>query len=90
MGWCGGMRDACTLPGRETSMELANEAAWDRVTRVILGLVLLYLGWAGVASGTLGAVFKILGVLPLVTGIVGWCPTHTLFGVATKKPDCCC
>lgn len=61
----------------------ANEAAWDRTLRIVVGLVLLYLGWAGVVGGTLGVVFRFLGVLPLVTGVVGFCPAYALFGVST-------
>ena len=63
-----------------------NEAPWDRVLRVFVGLALLYLGWAGVVGGVLGAVFKVLGFLPLITGIVGWCPAYSAFGVSTYKP----
>jgi hypothetical protein len=62
-----------------------NEAVWDRVVRVVAGLVLLYLGWAGVVTGTLGVVFKWLGFLPLLTGIIGYCPAYTLFKTKTKK-----
>ena len=60
-----------------------NEASWDRVIRVMIGLGLLYLGWAGIVGGTLGVVFKFLGFLPLVTGLVGFCPVYALFGVST-------
>lgn len=60
-----------------------NEAGWDRALRVVLGIVLLYLGWAGVVGGTLGLVFMIVGFLPLVTGLVGWCPAYAVFGVST-------
>ncbi len=60
-----------------------NEATWDRVVRIILGIVLLYLGWAGVVGGTAGLVLKIAGFLPLATGIVGYCPAYALFGVST-------
>jgi hypothetical protein len=62
-----------------------NEAVWDRVVRVVAGLVLLYLGWGGVVAGTLGTVFKWLGFLPLLTGIVGYCPAYPLLGIKTKK-----
>lgn len=66
-----------------------NEAAWDRVLRVLLGVVLLYLGWSGAVGGTLGWIFKIGGFLPLVTGIVGWCALYEVFGVTTcsRVPD---
>jgi hypothetical protein len=60
-----------------------NEAAWDRALRILAGLILLYLGWAGVVGGTLGVVFKILGFLPLLTGVIGYCPAYALFGVST-------
>jgi hypothetical protein len=66
-------------------MRWINEAGWDRALRVIAGVVLLYLGWAGVVSGTLGTVFKWVGFLPIITGFVGWCPAYTLLGMGTKK-----
>jgi hypothetical protein len=65
--------------------KLINEAGWDRGIRVIVGIVLLYLGWAGVVTGTLGLVLKIGGLLPQITGLVGWCPAYTLLGWRTKR-----
>lgn len=62
-----------------------NEASWDRGIRVVAGLVLLYLGFGGVVAGTLGSVFKVLGFLPLLTGVFGYCPAYTLFGISTCK-----
>lgn len=60
-----------------------NEAGWDRALRVLIGVVLLYLGWSGAVGGTFGWIFKIGGFLPLVTGIVGWCAVYAIFGVST-------
>jgi hypothetical protein len=68
-------------------MNWINEARWDRVLRVIAGVVLLYLGWAGIVTGTLGTVCKWLGFLPLITGLVGWCPAYRLLGLTTKKAE---
>lgn len=65
--------------------EYINEAGWDRVVRVILGLVLLYLGWFGVVSGGWGTFLKIIGFVPLLTGLVGWCPLYTVTNFKTKK-----
>ena len=62
----------------------ANEAGWDRALRVLLGIVLLALGWGGMVVGALGVVFQVGGFLPLVTGLVGWCPAYALFGVSTR------
>lgn len=60
-----------------------NEANWDRIARVVLGLVLLYLGWAGVVTGGLGIFLKYIGFVPLLTGVLGWCPLYMLFGFST-------
>ncbi len=60
-----------------------NEAGMDRVVRITLGLAILSLGWSGVIAGQLGMAFKILGFVPLLTGIVGWCPLYTLLRFST-------
>lgn len=62
-----------------------NEAGWDRIARVVLGIVLLALGWAGVVGGGWGIFLKIIGFVPLLTGLIGWCPLYTLFKFGTKK-----
>ena len=61
-----------------------NEANWDRIVRVALGLLLLYLGWAGVVTGGWGLFLKIIGFVPLLTGLVGWCPIYAMFKFGTK------
>ena len=66
-------------------MKYMNEAGWDRIIRVIGGILLLALGFGGVAVGTLGWVFKIIGILLLVTGLVGFCPVYALLKIRTKK-----
>jgi hypothetical protein len=55
-----------------------NEGTIDRALRVIAGLVLVGLA----ATGTVG-VWGWIGVLPLVTGIVGFCPAYAIFGMNT-------
>lgn len=62
-----------------------NEANWDRIARVVLGIILLVLGLTGVAAGVLGIVLDILGVVLLVTGLVGFCPLYSLTKFSTKK-----
>jgi hypothetical protein len=66
-------------------MAFVNEAGWERGLRIVVGAVLLYLGWAGVVIGTLGIVLKWLGFVPLLTGLIGWCPLYALFGFRTCK-----
>ena len=62
-----------------------NEAGWDRALRVVVGLALLYLGWGHVVTGGLGTFFKIIGFLPVLTGVVGICPAYNLFKFATRR-----
>ncbi len=69
-------------------MNWLNEGGIDRVIRVVIGLTLLVLGFGGFVGGTLGLVFKIVGFIPLITGLVGFCPLYSLFRINTlgKKP----
>jgi hypothetical protein len=62
-----------------------NQANWDRILRVVLGIVLLYLGLGGVVAGGWGTVLAILGTILLVTGVVGICPLYALLKFSTKK-----
>lgn len=54
-----------------------NEGTVDRGLRVVVGLVLI-----GIALSGRGA-WGYIGVLPLVTGLVGTCPLYSLFGLST-------
>lgn len=63
-----------------------NEASWDRIVRVIIGVVLVYWGFfSGSLQGATGIIVGIIGLIPLITGIVGFCPLYTVFGFSTKK-----
>jgi len=50
----------------------------DRVLRVIAGVILVGMAY----MGTLG-VWAWIGVVPLVTGLAGWCPAYKLIGLNT-------
>jgi hypothetical protein len=63
-----------------------NEGTTDRVVRVIIGIVLLYLGWSGTVGGTAGTVLKWLGFVPLLTGLIGFCALYRILGINTSKP----
>jgi hypothetical protein len=60
-----------------------NEGTWDRALRIMLGVVLLYLGLGGVVTGAAGTALAIVAVLPLLTGAIGWCPLYALLGIST-------
>lgn len=61
-----------------------NQSKLDRIIRVVLGIVILALGWGGIVSGGWGLFLKIFGFIPLVTGLVGWCPIYALFKFKTN------
>ena len=64
---------------------MKNEANWDRIARVVLGVGLLIVGF-GVIGGTGGTVLGIVGLVPLLTGLVGWCPLYSVFKFRTDRP----
>ena len=64
-------------------MTFANEGDWDRGVRLLGGAVLAGLGWGGVLPAPLGLVATGVGAVVLATGIVGWCPAYTVFGLST-------
>ena len=66
-------------------MKFANESGIDRVIRVVLGIAILYLGWAGVVTGGWGVFLKIVGFVPLLTGLSGWCPLYAIFKLRTNR-----
>ena len=53
----------------------ANVGGTDRILRVVVGVVLIALA----ATGTVG-VWGWIGVVPLLTGLIRWCPLYSLFG----------
>ena len=52
-----------------------NVGGIDRILRIVVGVALVALA----ATGTVG-LWGYLGVVPLLTGLVGWCPPYALFG----------
>ena len=58
----------------------SNVGGIDRMVRIALGFVLLVL----VATGTIGA-WGWLGLVPLATGLLGWCPPYSMLGINTCK-----
>lgn len=63
-----------------TKLLLGNEHTVDRIVRVVAGLGLLVLAFAGPKT-PLGY----LGVLPLATGLLGSCPLYAALGLTTRR-----
>jgi hypothetical protein len=52
----------------------------EKVVRVVLGLAVLSLAFIGPKSP-----WAYLGIIPLATGLIAWCPAYALFGFSTCK-----
>jgi hypothetical protein len=61
---------------------MKNVGGIDRGLRIVVGLVLVALA----ATQTLG-VWAWIGVVPLATGLIGWCPAYMPFGIKTCAVD---
>jgi hypothetical protein len=55
-----------------------NEGTLDRVLRVIAGAGILSLAFIGPQTP-----WGYLGLIPLITGLVGYCPAYALLGIST-------
>ena len=58
---------------------MVNEGTLDRVIRVVVGIALLSLAVVGPQS-----LLGLIGIVPLVTGLVGFCPLYRLLGIRTN------
>ncbi len=57
-----------------------NVGTADRVIRIIIGIVLLGLVFVVDSPARW---FGLIGLVPLMTAMMGWCPLYTLLGVRT-------
>jgi len=60
----------------------ANIGTIDKAIRIVAGLVLLSLVFVGPKS-----LLGLIGIVPLLTGLLSWCPAYTIVGIATKKEN---
>ena len=61
-----------------------NVGGFDRIFRIVAGIVLIAVGFFFM-SGVAGTVVGIIGFIPLVTGLIGWCPLYAPFKFSTRK-----
>lgn len=56
-----------------------NMGSADRIIRIVLGLLI----------GAAGIYFKswwgLIGIIPLLTAFISWCPLYAPFGLSTRK-----
>lgn len=56
-----------------------NEGSIDRAVRIFLGIFLIGMALSGVTA------WGWVGVVPLLTGLIGVCPAYAIFGINTCK-----
>jgi len=56
-----------------------NEGGLDRILRIIVGLALIAYAFFGAQP------IAYIGVIPLVTGLIGTCPLYSIFKISTCK-----
>ena len=52
----------------------------DRGIRIVVGLGLIAIALVGPKTP-----WGWLGLIPLITGLIGWCPAYRILGITTKK-----
>ncbi len=52
----------------------------ERIFRVLIGLGIISLAFVGPKSS-----WAFLGAVPLLTGLIGWCPPYAIFGLSTCR-----
>lgn len=58
-----------------------NVGGIDRILRIVVGVVILAIGLV------MGSWWGLIGLIPLVTGLVKWCPAYLIFGLKTCKAE---
>jgi hypothetical protein len=69
-----------TSESTEGNAMTSNVGGIDRILRIIVGLVLIALVFVGPQTP-----WGWIGVVPLLTGLIGWCPPYALLGINTCK-----
>jgi hypothetical protein len=61
---------------------MSNEGTIDRALRVVVGAIILSLAFVGPQTP-----WGYIGLVPIFTGVVGFCPAYKLFGIDTRGAD---
>jgi len=62
----------------------ANVGTFDRIARVVVGIVLIAFALGYIAPGTTWSWVGWIGVVPLLTAALGTCPLYSVVGCSTK------
>lgn len=64
-----------------------NVGTIDRILRLLLSSVLLYLGLFTYVGSALGIGLAVVGAVAALTGLAGSCALYGLLGINTRKSD---
>lgn len=56
----------------------ANVGGIDKILRIAVGIALIAMAYMNVVG-----VWGYIGVVPLLTGLIGWCPVYPLLGISS-------
>jgi len=62
----------------EGSSMTSNVGGIDRILRIVAGIVLIALVFVGPQTP-----WGWIGIVPLATGLLGWCPAYVPFGISS-------
>lgn len=62
----------------------ANVGTFDRIARVVVGIALIAFALGYIAPGTTWSWVGWIGVVPLLTALLGTCPLYSVVGCSTK------
>jgi hypothetical protein len=61
---------------------MSNEGTIDRALRVVVGAIILSLAFVGPQTP-----WGYIGLVPILTGVIGFCPAYKLLGIDTRGVD---
>ena len=61
-----------------------NVGIFDRIARIVVGIALIAFAFGYFAPGTGWNWLGWIGVLPILTALVGNCPAYSVFGFSTR------
>ena len=62
-----------------------NVGSIDKIVRIIIAIVAFYAAYTGMVASPWSYVLYGVGVIMLLTSLLGTCPLFTIFGIGTCK-----
>lgn len=60
-----------------------NMGTADRVIRLIISAIFLYLYFTGTVSGVIGIILLVLAIVFIATSLIGYCGLYKIIGIST-------